>query len=69
MLSKHTKSANLRKSGKKARKLAQKREEAISRQEIYNSLSIEEKILRAKSRRGNSSVEIARLEKQLEEVK
>lgn len=41
-------------------------EEACDRQADHNTLTIQEKIAKAKSRRGNSTREIARLTKQLE---
>lgn len=42
-----------------------KRSEAEVRQEEYNSLTVKERIKRAKSRRGESKKELARLEKLL----
>lgn len=38
-----------------------KRTEAQARQEAYDSLSVDQRIKRAKSRRGNSRKELARL--------
>jgi hypothetical protein len=43
----------------------QRREEAAERQAYHDTLSTEDKIAVAKSRRGNSAKEIARLEAQL----
>ena len=42
-----------------------KREDAESRQKKYDSLTIEQKIVLAKSRRGESKREVERLQKQL----
>ena len=38
-----------------------RREAAAARQETYDALSVEEKVARAKTRRGKSSRELARL--------
>ena len=43
-------------------KIARKRNEAIKREVIYESLSKEQKIKLIKSRRGNSKKELARIE-------
>ncbi len=48
---------------------AKLREQAEDRQDIHNKLSIAQKIAKAKSRRGESKREIARLEKQAKAVK
>lgn len=66
MNGKNTKAHSLRKSGKKNRRKEIKREEAISRQNYYNSLSTDQKISLAKSRRGNSDREITKLQKVVE---
>ena len=40
----------------------ERRVEAESRQQAYNTLTVQQKIDRANARQGNSAVEIARLE-------
>jgi hypothetical protein len=56
-----------RKSGKLAAKRERKRDEADERMFEHNSMTLEEKIAKAKSRRGESKRELARLNKQLAE--
>ena len=44
---------------------AERREEAASRQDFYNSLDLSTKISRAEGRRGESKKELAKLREQL----
>jgi len=50
---------------KNSAKKSNRRKEAEERQAYYDQLTTEQKIELAKSRRGNSAREIARLEKEL----
>ena len=51
------------------KKKTQRQEEAKERQKLHDSLTLEQKIKKAKSRRGNSKKEIEKLENQLKEKK
>ena len=50
---------------KKNKRYEERRQEALTRQEEYDSLSIEQRIARAKSRRGNSRKELAGLKREI----
>lgn len=56
------KSTKTGETGKKMKPRKQRNEEAAVRQEEYDALSTEQKIARAKSRRGESKKELRRLE-------
>ena len=52
---------NYNKSGKREQRCDKRRVEAVARQKEYNLLTVDEKIKRAKKRRGESKKELNRL--------